>query len=280
MAEEKAVAKKAEQPPRPAIPVEHGRGIIINTMEDGYRFAKYAHSAGLVPKSLGSPEAVLVAMQCGMELGLNAMESLRNVYVIDGTPALSASLKMAKLRTSGLAGKIRVETSGSVENRDYTVTITTTRKDTGEEVRESYSMLQAKHLLNKSNWRNDPERMTRWRAAGALVDFWFPEVCKGIATKEVLEDLAPVERNITPPREEMRPTMRAGAKSEKPDPALEALGLEVVDEYVTTSPPEVEIEQETEPEDAENPFSPDGKWGDQDADEPLDLFGNPVSGKD
>jgi len=64
-------------------------------------FAKMAARSSLVPKDyVGKPENILLAIQMGSEIGLAPMQSLQNIAVISGRPAVFGDAMLGLCRQS------------------------------------------------------------------------------------------------------------------------------------------------------------------------------------
>ena len=64
------------------------RGVIVRTLGQMWRFAKMVAASGLAPKGLERPEAIVIALQLGAEIGLSPMAALQSVAVINGRPSV------------------------------------------------------------------------------------------------------------------------------------------------------------------------------------------------
>lgn len=127
-------------------------------------FAREISDTTFVPGDYrGNPAAVLAGILFGRELGLGPMQSLRQVHVIDGRPALAAELMLAKMRQGG----VRLLETTSTSERAY---IRAERADTGEvaEVEWTTADAQTAGLLHKKNWKAYPADMLWSRCVGRL----------------------------------------------------------------------------------------------------------------
>jgi len=77
-------------------------GVKLASLEDAYRFANAICASGFAPRGMEKPEAVLVAIQLGAEIGLSPMAALQNTAVINGRPAIYGDAALALVRGSGL----------------------------------------------------------------------------------------------------------------------------------------------------------------------------------
>ncbi len=117
-----------------------------------------------VPRDFrGRPEAVLAAILSGRELGIGPMQSLKDISIIDGRPALAAHLVLAMLRRGG----VEIVESGSSDSRAF---ICARRRDTGELAEVEWTMEEADKagLAQKPNFKKYPADMLWARCVGRL----------------------------------------------------------------------------------------------------------------
>lgn len=168
-------------------------GISLNTVEQALIFAKAVVNSGLAPKSFQTPEAILIAIQMGAEIGLAPMASLQNIAVINGKPGVYGDAGKALLRAKGF----------DIEELAHTTYASCTISHPRQKpVTRSFSVDDAKKagLWGKQGpWTQYPARMLAWRA------FWFAardaaaDVLKGVGGIEELQDIPAEPKNITPP---------------------------------------------------------------------------------
>lgn len=194
-----AVAVSEPQPQR--APVTVGRaGVQLTTLDDMWRFSTAVSKSGLAPKGIESPEAILIAVQMGMEVGLTPMAALQNIAVINGRPTIWGDAQLAVCRGSGELEEFSewYEENGQKLPRNPTEFKDTTSavcrvKRRGSEAREtSFSVGDAKraNLWGKSGpWSQYPARMLRFRARSFGLRDEFGDALKGIrTTEEVIDD--------------------------------------------------------------------------------------------
>lgn len=87
-------------------------GVKLASLEDAYRFANAICASGFAPRGMEKPEAVLVAIQLGAEIGLSPMAALQNTAVINGRPAIYGDAALALVRGSGLLVSYKEEEIG------------------------------------------------------------------------------------------------------------------------------------------------------------------------
>src|SRR5262245_7662249 len=70
-------------------------GFEPQTWKDMMELAAKLAASSIIPRALQNrPADVLVILMNGRELGLGPMQALRQIYVVDGKPSLSAALKI------------------------------------------------------------------------------------------------------------------------------------------------------------------------------------------
>jgi len=196
--EELAVAKTAS----PAIkaPINFGeQGVQLASLEDAFRFANAVAASGFAPRGMEKPEAILVAIQLGAELGLTPMSALQNIAVINGRPAIYGDAALALVRSSGLLEVFREEEIGEAGKDTQGIKVTAKRRGF-DEASESFTVADAKlsKLWGKAGpWSDYPKRMLKFRARGFILRDLFGDVLKGLRTMEEVRD-TPAEINVTP----------------------------------------------------------------------------------
>lgn len=169
------------------------------SIDEAMRFADMLSKSALVPKDYqGNPANCVIAMQWGMEIGLQPLQAMQSIAVINGRPAIWGDAMIALVKGSGLLESI-VEDVG-----DTAATCTVKRRGEGE-VSRSFSMEDAKKagLAGKQGpWAQYPKRMLQMRArAWALRDV-FPDVLRGVFVAEEAQDM-PREKDITAESEQI-----------------------------------------------------------------------------
>lgn len=166
------------------------------SLEEAMRFAEILSKSSIVPKDFaGNPGNILVAIQWGLELGLQPMQAMQNIAVINGRPALWGDAVIALVRSSPLCEYIYETDDG------HTATCRVKRRGEEEQVRTfSVDDAKAAGLLGKAGpWTQYPKRMRQMRARAFALRDVFPDVLRGMPVAEEVMDYPP-ERDITPPR--------------------------------------------------------------------------------
>jgi hypothetical protein len=191
---------------KPAVPIagaqpkssliEYGdRGIALSSLEDAYRFAKYVIASRMAPRGFETPEAVLVAIQFGAELGLSPMASLQNIALVNGRPTLYGDAVPGVCQK--LIESYKDEVVGADDSYGYRVTVV--RKGRSDPVVRSFTRAMAKKagLLGKQGpWSQYEDRMLLMRARTFAFRDAFPDALRGISTVEEMREVQP-EKNVT-----------------------------------------------------------------------------------
>jgi len=167
-------------------------GIQLQTVEQALVFAKAAIESGLCPPQFKTPQAVLLAIQAGAEIGLGPFASLQSFAVINNRPSIFGDAGKGILRANGFD----IE-----ETNDGTTARCTVTHPNQKPVTRTFTIEDAKRaqLWGKNGpWSQYPLRQMSWRA------FWFAardaaaHVLKGVAGAEEMRDTPAPERNVTP----------------------------------------------------------------------------------
>lgn len=206
-----------------APPVE-GFSLRPRNFDEAFRFANLMAESDLLPKEFhGKPANVLVAVQLGMELGVSPMQALQNMYVINGKPAIYGDLLPAIVFQSGLLESIHEE--GDEKEAKCTV-----KRRGHDPITRTFSMEDAKRakamehgqmisLADKQTYKSYPKRMLQMRARAWAIRDMFPDVLKGVAIREEIEDS--IETTATHIPEEA-PIATPQPLKEKPDVETDA----------------------------------------------------------
>ncbi len=148
------------------------------SIADARSLAEAISRSGLAPQAARSPEAVMVILAQGAELGLPPMAALRQIHVVNGRAVLSADLMRALVLRMG--GRIRC-----VESTPDRATFAGAR---GEEPEQSITwtmqMAQRAGLTGKGPWLQYPAAMLRARASAELCRLVWPDVVGGLYTPD------------------------------------------------------------------------------------------------
>lgn len=159
----------------------------ILEFEKGY--FEVLQASGLLPKHITKWQQFSAITSYGRMLGIDDVwTALRHIPVINGNPGPDVQLMLALIKQSGLLRDMQIDDDGRV------ATCTLTRVD-GQTVTCTFSQEQAERitstswkdnkqvttrLVDKDVWRNYPNVMRKWRAAGQAARLLFPDVINGM----------------------------------------------------------------------------------------------------
>ena len=173
-----------------------GFDLAPQNLDQAMQLANMICHSQLAPNNYkNKPEDTLVAMMMGHELGLNPLQSIQNIAVINGRPSIYGDALLALVQNSPAFGGIQE----SFDESTMTATCTVWRKG-GEKHTQTYSQndAQTAGLWGKQGpWKQHPKRMLAMRARGFALRNQFADALAGLVTREEAEDI-PEERDITP----------------------------------------------------------------------------------
>lgn len=174
-----------------------------NAME-AFEIANNLAQSSLIPSAMkGKPADIVVAMAYGAELGLQPLQSLQNIAVINGRPSLWGDAVRALVLNSHDLKSLKEWNEGDVF---YCEIVRATRSGGEITVTKSFSNADATQagLLGKQGpWKQYPDRMKQMRAFGFAARDAYSDRLRGFITREEAEDMpAQPERDVTPQREE------------------------------------------------------------------------------
>ncbi|MBU3639991.1 recombinase RecT [Polynucleobacter sp. AP-RePozz3-80-G7] len=193
MSENQVVEQKQELQ---VAPQKQSFSLAPKDFEQALKFSEMMSKSNLVPKEfVGNAGNIMVAVQWGMELGLQPMQAMQNIAVINGRPSLWGDSVMALARSSSLCEYIIEEDDGKV------ATCRAKRKGQDAEIVASFSMEDATKagLAGKQGpWTQYPKRMRQMRARAFCLRDAFPDVLRGMPIAEELQDYEPIESKPQP----------------------------------------------------------------------------------
>jgi len=187
------------------------RGIEVRSLDDMTTFARMVLKSGMAPKSMRDVSQVCVALQLGAEIGLSPMQSVQNVGVINGKPAIYGDAAAALVSSSGLleardeywqAGGKRTESPGGNPDEwpdDLTYVVKLKRKGIEGESVGSFSVGDAKRagLWKKSGpWSQYPSRMLTMRSRSWAYRAGFADVLGGMYFREEAMDIPTADAHV------------------------------------------------------------------------------------
>lgn len=174
-----------------------------NSMGEAMQMAEMLSSSQMVPKNYqNKPQDTLVAMMMGSELGLNPIQALQNIAVINGKPSIYGDAMLALVQNHHAFGGIKEH----YDEQAMTAHCTVWRKG-GEKHTVTFSKADAEKagLWGKAGpWSQYPKRMQTFRARGFALRDQFADALAGLISREEAEDM-PQEREINPARQAEQP---------------------------------------------------------------------------
>lgn len=232
----------ATVPPQKQPVLAGERGLQLRSLDDYWRMSQCVSSSGLAPKGLEKPEAALIAMQLGAEIGLPPLASLQQIAVINGRPSIYGDAQLGVVRGTGelerfdewfeVAGKRATRTPS--EFTDDTAAVCLVKRRGYPETQDSFSVKDAKRagLWGKAGpWSQYPARMLRFRARSFILRDQFGDALRGLRTVEENLDVGSIDVQSEPVKPE--PVFILGATPKQDAPAAQP-----ATEQPTTSPAE------------------------------------------
>ena len=172
------------------------------TMGEAMEFSKMVASSGMVPTNYkGKPQDVLVAVQWGYELGLQPLQALQNIAVINGKPSVYGDAALALVKNDPRCAGVSEWVEGEGDKRTAYCKVKRRYQEEIEETTKSFSVEDAKRARlwgRQGPWSQYPDRMLTMRARGFALRDAFPDALKGVVTAEEAQDYPTEPVNITP----------------------------------------------------------------------------------
>ena len=223
------MAKKDQNPNTQIAKIPTGpRGLVLSNLDDMMRFAEGVVASKLAPKSFDTSAKIVIAVQTGAELGIEPMQALQGLHVINGKVGLSGDTAVALIQASGKAPIFRRFYEGEKDTDEYMAVVESQRQGSVEIDRTEFSVADAKTagLWEKTGpWTQYWKRMLMYRAIGFHSRDYFGDVTKGMVVSEELQDYpAPVCN--TPKRADRIPVENTNQSSPSSSAGPDAAGTE------------------------------------------------------
>lgn len=169
--------------------VKTGFDLQPRDMSEAMRLATMIANSQLAPKDFkNKPDDTLVAMMMGNELGLNPMQSIQNIAVINGRPSIWGDALLALVQNHPSYGGV----NESFDDATMTATCIAWRKN-GEKHTQKFSQADATTAglwgSNRQPWKQYPKRMLAMRARGFALRNVFADALLGLITAEEAQDM-------------------------------------------------------------------------------------------
>jgi 5'-3' exonuclease len=149
-----------------------------------WTLARGIHSSRLF--QCESPEAALMILMTGREMGIGAMSSMRGFHFVKGRPVMSSQLMSALILRSGKA-----EYWELLESDAKHATYATKRVGGRNEQKKTFTLEEARlaQLVKADgNWAKYPTSMCEARAAAMLARIVYPDLLMGVYLPDELDD--------------------------------------------------------------------------------------------
>jgi len=172
----------------PITPSQEGFSLQPKTLDEAMKFSQMICKSSFCPKDFkGKPGDVLVAVQMGGEIGLQPMQALQNIAVINGRPCVWGDALPALAKSHPHYEYM----NESFEEAAMSATCTIKRKGEPEQtVVFSKADAETAKLWGKQGpWQTYPKRMLAMRARAWAIRNSFPDALKGIQVAEEIQDI-------------------------------------------------------------------------------------------
>jgi len=166
--------------------IKAGNWLTATTMEQAIKVAEMLAKSTLVPKAYqGQPANVLVAMAYGESFGMQPLQAMQSVAVVNGMPGLYGDGLLAVCRSCPAWEWMQ-------EAIDGETAICTCKRRNEPEVTATFSVQDAKRaqLWGKQGpWTQYPMRMLAMRARAFALRNLYADVLRGMGSAEELQDI-------------------------------------------------------------------------------------------
>lgn len=165
-----------------------GFDLAPRNIDEAMKLANMICRSELAPKNFkGKPEDTLIAMMMGAEVGLNPLQAIQNIAVINGRPSIWGDAMLALVQNHPKFGGIEE----TFDKATMTATCTVWRKN-GPKHTQTFSKETAEKagLWGKQGpWTQYPERMIPLRARGFALRNQFADALAGLISREEAMDI-------------------------------------------------------------------------------------------
>jgi len=166
--------------------IKAGNWLTATNMEQAVKVAEMLAKSTLVPKAYqGQPANVLVAMAYGESFGMQPLQAMQSVAVVNGMPGLYGDGLLAVCRSCS-------DWEWMQEAVDGETAICTAKRRGEPEVTATFSVQDAKRaqLWGKQGpWTQYPMRMLAMRARAFALRNLYADVLRGMGSAEELQDI-------------------------------------------------------------------------------------------
>jgi hypothetical protein len=185
----------------------------VDLFREVVKAAEFLSKTPFVPREMtGKAADVAACIMKGHELGMDPLDALSNIYVINGRVGMYAEFMRRRIIQAGHTFRI-------VESTDNRCVVEGTRKDGGEPQRASFTNEQARRA-GIDLGRYPADKLVA-RATSRLCRQVFPDVLSGtLIAEDLIDGLIPTDEPTTPaetqPAPETRPALKRARKPRQP----------------------------------------------------------------
>lgn len=174
-------------------------------IDEAARFCDALAKSDLVPKEFRQkPANVMLAVQMGAELGLQPMQAIQSIAVINGRPSMWGDGLLGVVEASGLLEDFEE----TYDEATKTATCSVLRRGRKRPTVRSFSWMEAESvvtyswdngtrkaskLTDKDTYKSYPKRMLQMRARTFALRDTFSDVLRGLTSREEAADLPVLE---------------------------------------------------------------------------------------
>lgn len=199
-------------------------------MSAAHKLGSALAGTDMVPQDYkGKPDNATAAILYGAEVGLSAIQSLQQIFIVHGKPAMYGRTMVALVMKAG-------HEIGEVEATQDSVTWHGRRRDNGREFTAEWAIGRAElaGYVKNAKYKTNPIEMLRAKAQTEVCRTLFPDVLLGMAHSVEdleLETVRVVSERVEPPKRGVAGLKAALAPAPAPEP--EPTPEQPVVEYAT-----------------------------------------------
>lgn len=202
--------------------------------EDHYKticnLAEIISDTLFVPKEFrGKKNEIFAVIIYGMEIGISPMQALQNISIINDKPNIYGDLSLALI--SG--HKDFEDMKEYFKDENETIAVCKIKRKNRELIIREFSIQDAKkaNLLGRPIWQTYTKRMLQMRARGFALRDSFPDVLKGLITREEATDYEPINESINNNINNHIPTIDTNKPEVEDSEQIKKLIQEICDKY-------------------------------------------------
>lgn len=199
--------------------------LVPRNLTEAMKFAELMAKSDVVPQSYhGKPGNIIIAVQLGQEIGLQPLQALQNIAVINGRPTVWGQGCAGLIVSSPVCEYLKLPSTDEVRRTKKAV-VAAKRRGHPDPAVGTFGEADARDMKldGRPTYQTDWPSMYLWRAFHRATKILFADVLKGILPREVADDYVTIGRTDQG-AEIQRP--REGAA---PQPKIDDRGIPVND---------------------------------------------------